>query len=449
MQVCPLEFRYGREIMKRIFDEENKLQTMLRVEAALAKAHASVGSISQKNAIMISKFADTKYVKLERVKEIEARIKHDVMAVVKALSEQCGSAGKYVHLGATSNDIIDTATALQMKQAIEILEKDLVQLRNTFVALSKKYKTTIMMGRTHGQFAVPITFGLKMAVYALETYRHLVRLRECRPRICVGKMSGAVGTGAALGKNFLKIQTIAMKELGLEIEEASSQIVGRDRYAEFICVLANIATSIEKFATEVRNLQRSEIKEVAEAFDVKTQVGSSTMAHKQNPIMSENVCGLARIVRGFIIPTFENILLWHERDLTNSSAERFILPHTCILVDDILVKTNEVFANLRVYPEQMKKNIESAKGLIMAESVIMALVKHGMGRQEAHELIRKASMTVETKNLNLREILLKDKEVMKFLTKKELDEVINPIKYIGSSAEIIDKVTKLVRYEKL
>ena len=342
--ICPIDFRYGREPMKQIFTENNRLQKYLDVEAALARAHSKIGNIPEDSATEISQKATIDHVKLSRVNELEAETKHDVMAVVRALAEQCeGGADKFVHLGATSYDIVDTAVALQFQEATGIIMNDLQDLQSTLTDLAAKHKDTIMIGRTHGQFALPMTFGLKIAVFAMEISRHIKRLEECTPRICVGKMSGAVGTGASYGESALELQGLVMSELGLTADEASTQIVTRDRHIEFISVLANIATSIEKFATEIRNLQRSEVMEVAEAFDVKKQVGSSTMAHKKNPITSENVSGLARIIRAFILPTYENAIQWHERDLANSSAERFIIPHACILVDDILCSASLLF----------------------------------------------------------------------------------------------------------
>jgi adenylosuccinate lyase len=417
---------------------------MLDVEAALARAHAKVGNISEEYAEIISKNADTDKVKIERVKQIEKEIRHDLMAVVKAMAEASGKAGKYVHLGATSSDIVDTATALQLKEAAAILKKDLMKLRENFVSLAKKHEDTVMMGRTHGQSAVPMTFGLKMAVYGLEVHRHLKRLNECEKRILVGKMSGAVGTGAAFGPHALKIQKNVMKDLGLGVEEASTQIIGRDRYAEFVCLLANIASSIEKFATEVRNLQRSEIDEVAEAFDTKKWVGSSTMAHKKNPEVCENVCGLARIIRSFATPALENMILWHERDLTNSSAERFIIPHICILTDDIIVKTADVFDNLEVNKKKMRENIEKTKGAIMAEPIMIALTRKGIGRQESHEIVRKCAMEAHAKNKNLKDVLAQHKTIKKALSKKELNDAFDPMKYLGSSKEIIEEVIRTV-----
>lgn len=441
MPVCPLEFRYGRRNMVSVFSEENKLQKMLDVESALAKALAAEGIIPKKDAEEISKAATVKRVTVENVAKIEAEIKHDIMAVVKALSQCAGESGKFVHMGATSNDIIDTATALQLKDAITIIRESLINLRDVLYRLAKRYQATVMIGRTHGQGAVPITFGLKTAVFAAEIQRHIERLDQMKPRLCVGKMSGAVGTGAAFGPKALKIQEHVMNELGLGTEIAGTQVIGRDRYAEFIMLLANVASSLEKYATEIRNLQRSEIREVAESFDTGKQVGSSTMANKQNPITCENICGLARIVRSYVYPALENIPLWHERDLTNSSAERFIIPHACILTDDIITKMTNVFQHLRVYPENMKTNIERTNGQIMAESVMIALTRKGMSRQEAHEILRKASIEADTKKMHLKTVLEKNATVAKYLNKKEIQDAMNPFKYIGSAKEIIDRVT--------
>jgi len=445
MQVCPLDFRYGREAMKLVFDEERRLQHMLDVEAALAAAHAEVGNISAKDAKAIKEKATTGFVKLERVWEIEKSTNHDIMAMVKALTEQCGHSGDFVHLGATSNDIVDTVMALQFRNALEIIEDDLILLQNALLDLAEKHKNTVMVGRTHGQFAVPLTFGMKMAVYAREVQRHLERLREARPRVCVGKMSGAVGTGAALGKHAVDIQNMVMRDLGLGVEEASLQLVGRDRYVEFISVLANISSSLEKFAVEIRNLQRSEIGEVAESFDAKKQVGSSTMAHKRNPIKCENVCSLAKIVRGFIIPTHENVPLWHERDLTNSAAERFTIPHTSILVDDMLVKMSQVFANLSVHPERMQANIEASKGLIMAEAAMIAMVGKGIGRQEAHEIMRRVSLKAADSGTHLRDQMMSDDTVKQIFKPEEIAAIMEPKNYIGQAAAIVEKTLKDLR----
>lgn len=432
--------------MKQIFSESTRLQKCLDVEAALALAHAELGTIPNKHATEIAKHATVAEVKLSRVKEIEAQIKHDVMAMVKALAEVCGhDAGKFVHLGATSADITDTATALQLRDAIKILQDDLIALRNAIFELAQRYKSTLMIGRTHGQSALPITFGLKMAVYTMEVQRHIERLRETATRIVVGKMSGAVGTGAAFGNNFIKLQQLVMDKLKIGVEDASTQIIQRDRYIEFISLLANIATTAEKFATELRNLQRSEIGEVSEPFDRKKQVGSSTMAHKRNPVVAERICGLARIVRALLTPCYESAILWHERDLTNSAAERFIIPHACILTDDILQDLAGVFRNLEVYPEVMLRNVKRAGDVIMAEAVMIALTEKGMGRQEAHELVRQCAMAAESSGASFRSILIKDEKVTALLSEHELDTVLDPKNYIGNVDQIIDTIAKKIK----
>lgn len=432
MAVCPLDYRYGREEVKKIFSEEGRLNYMLRVELSLIKAHANIGNVPNECAEIVERSIEN--VRIERVKEIENEIKHDVMAMVKAISELSGDCGKYIHLGATSNDIIDTATALQLKDFIKILEDDLQKIEDVLERMAERYRNTIMLGRTHGQAAVPITFGLKMANYLAEILRHHERLEEIKKRILVGKMMGAVGTGASFGKDAMKIQKFVMENLNLGHEESPTQIIARDRYVEFISYLAGIATSLERFATEIRNLQRSEIDEVHEYFDTSKQVGSSTMAQKKNPIKSENICGLARVLRGLIIPMHESTILWHERDLTNSSAERFIIPHTCIIVDDILNKMADVFSNLEVNEERMMENLRNHEE-IMAENVIMYLVEHGFGRQEAHEKVRKIAM----REGKFRENLLGDDEIGEMI-KEDIDYILNPENYLGCKDEIIDEI---------
>ena len=444
MPVCPLDFRYGRPEMKAIFDEENRLQRLLDVEAALALAQAEVGNIKQDHADIIKKTASVKYVKLSRVQEVDAKINHEITAVIRVLSEQCGESGKFVHMGATSNDILDTAAALQLKDAIAILETDLDKLKRTLAKRAKENRDTIMIGRTHGQYALPITFGLKIANYALEMHRHEQRLRECKTRILVGKMSGAVGTGAGFGKKAIPIQKAVMDHLGLGVEEGPTQIVARDRYVELMSLLANIATSVEKFATEIRNLQRGEIGEVSEPFDDAVQVGSSTMAHKRNPVTAENVCGLARIVRGFMTPSMESAVLWHERDLTNSSAERVFVTHSFILLDDILAKTDKMFASLVVNKDRMMMNLERAGSVIMAESVMMALATKGMGRQDAHELIRRCSMDAQKAEKDFKTLLMADVKVAALLSEEDIDAALDPRSYLGSSGETVDNILTIV-----
>jgi adenylosuccinate lyase len=441
--VCPIDYRYGRKELKEIFGETRRLQYLLDVEAALARAHAKVGNIPKSASNEITKKASTKYVKVDRVSKIELETKHDIMAVTRALAEQCsGDAGKFIHLGATSYDIVDTANALQFADSTEFIQKGLKELRNTFLVLAKKHKKTVMTGRTHGQHSIPITFGLKMSGFAMEIERHLERLFECKSRLLVGKLSGAVGPGAALGKNALKLQEEMLRELKLGVEDVSTQIVCRDRYNELIGVICNIATSMEKFATEIRNLQRDEIGEVAESFEAKKQVGSSTMPHKRNPITCEQICGLSRVVRGFALPTYENAIQWHERDLCNSSSERFIIPHSIILTDWIIYQTIIVFKNLKVYPEKMKKNLEISKGLPMAESLMTSLIGKGMGRGEAHELMRKTSLKAVSQNKSLKEVFIEENKKLKLLTESEINNALKPENYLGAAEKIVDKVVK-------
>ena len=446
---CPLDYRYGRPEMKQIFSEHSRLEHLLKVEAALARAHATAGTIPSKDAKIITQKATTKNVTLAKVKVVERETKHDLMAIVRVLTRECGSSGKYVHLGATSYDIVDTGVALQIKSAVGVLEKDLVELLQVLTSLANKHTNTIMLGRTHGQAAVPITFGLKLSVFAMEFYRHLERLHETKARICVGKFSGAVGTGAALGENALKIQQLVMADLGLGTELAATQIVTRDRHIEFVGHLINIATSVEKLATEIRNLQRTELLEVAEAFDTKKQVGSSTMAHKRNPITSENISGLARVVRGFIIPTYENAIQWHERDLANSSSERFIIPHVCILVDEILVKLTGLLGNLEVFPQNMRRNLDLAGGEIMAEAVMQALTAKGMPRDEAYKLVRGAAVAVRRTGGEYKEELLKKPELRKLLKENELSDALDPKNYLGASKKIVAEVVRTISKSKL
>ena len=439
--ICPLDFRYGREEIKRIFSEESRLRYWMKVELALLKAHAKVGNVPEEAVKEIEEKINE--VRLERVKEIEKEIKHDVMAMVKAIAEK-SKYGKYVHLGATSYDIVDTANALQIRDALNIIEEQMKELIKNLANLAKEHKKTIMIGRTHGQHALPITFGLKMAVFLAEMRRHYKRLKRVKEEISVGKMAGAVGTGAAFGEKFFEIQEIVMKELKLKAEIPATQIVGRDRYIELLSYLANLATSLEKFATEIRNLQRSEIAEVEEFFGEK-QVGSSTMPHKRNPIICEQICGLARVIRSNLVPAWENAIQWHERDLCNSSAERFIIPHSLILTDWILYQANKVFSSLRVNAEKMKKNIELSKGLIFTEAIMIKLVEKGMGRQEAHELMRQCAMEALKRNLHLKDALKEKREIVEKIG--DIDTLFNPENYIGKAEELVEITLNELREE--
>jgi len=449
LPILPIDTgRYGTPEMLRIFEEENYIQKLLDVEAALAWAHAQVGNIPKEDAEKIAKMASTKYVKVSRIKEIEKEIKHDIMSLVRAFAEVCGPSGAYIHLGITSYDVVDTAKALQLKEAVEIIGRKLDELELILLRQEDRYKKTIMIGRTHGQHALPITFGLKLSVWMREISRHIQRLRECKERLIVGKMSGAVGTQAGLGLHALKIQELVMERLGLKAAEVSTQIIQRDRHAELICILAMIASTLDKFATEIRELQRTEISEVFEPFKREKQVGSSTMPHKRNPELCERICGLAKIVRGLVIPALENIPTWHERDLTQSSSERFLIPEACILVDYMLHLMIGILSNLEVNEERMRRNIELTQGRTMSEAVMMALAKKGMNRQEAHELIRRLVIQSITEKTPFKEVLMRNETVASLLSKEEIEEALKPEKYLGTAVTQIELAVKKTLEER-
>ena len=449
MPILPIDTkRYGTKEMREIFEEENKLQRMLEVEAALAWAHAEVGNIPRKDAAKIMKKASTKHVKLERVKTIEREIKHDVASIVRALAEQCDSSGAYVHLGATSYDIVDTAKALSLKDVMELIEEKANRLEHILMEKASKYKSTIMAGRTHGQHALPLTLGFKFAVWLRENSRNLQRLRQCRERLLVGRITGAVGTQASLGQHAIEIQELVMKRLGLKHADISTQIVQRDRHAEFVSLLALISSSLDNIATEIRELQRPEIAEVFEAFEYEKQVGSSTMSHKRNPETCERICGLSKVVRGLVAPSLENIMTWHERDLTQSSAERFIIPEACILVDYMLQLMINILANLRVDEKRMKQNLEITRGRVMSESVMTALARKGMNRQHAHELLRRLTIESEFSNLDFEEVLLKSRDVQKFLTNDQISDALDPAKYLGTAVKQVELMVNKTQHER-
>ena len=439
MPILPIDTgRYGTVEMRKIFEEEARVQRMLDVEAALAWAHAEVGDIPRKDAEKIVAMASLKHVKLSRIKEIEREIKHDIASLVRALAEACGPSGAYVHLGATSYDVVDTANALQLKDALALIEAKLNSFEKILKEKAIRYKGTMMMGRTHGQHALPITLGFKFAVWMSEVSRHIQRLRQCKERVLVGKMSGAVGTQAGLGEHAMRIQELAMQRLGIKAAEISTQIVQRDRYAELVCLLALVASSLENFATEIRELQRPEIAELFEPFEAEKQVGSAAMPQKRNPEICERVCGLARIVRSLAVPALEDVVTWHERDLTQSSAERFIIPESCVLVDYMLFLMSNVVANLRVDGRRMLQNMELTQGRAMSEAVMMALIRKGVDRQEAHELLRKLTIKSELERRHFKEILLEDKFVGGKLSEREIDSALDPKNYLGTAIKQVE-----------
>jgi len=436
---CPLEFRYGRDPVRELFSRGARLQRALRVEAALALTQAELGMIPEDAGTAIDRAASLSHVSLARVDELERSLRHDVMAITRALAEAAGPAGRWVHFGATSADITDTAQAMELKESAGILRDDLTQLARTLMDLARKHRSTPEVGRTHGQHGVPISFGYKVAVGAAEVVRHRDRLDQLLPRLAVGKMAGAVGTGAGFGSNASELESRVMSRLGLTADEAPTQIVGRDRIAEFTNLLALISASAERLATEVRNLQRTEIAEVSEPFDEAHQVGSSTMAQKRNPMVSENVTSLARLVRALALPPLENMVQWHERDLANSANERIVIPHSIVLTDDMLTKLTEVFRGLHVDAERMSEELARSAGGSMTESLMLALTSKGLARSEAHELLR--TLTSDpSKGPPLLERAKANPVIQARLTSAEVDELLDPSSYVRAAAAKTDRI---------
>ncbi|WP_367343667.1 adenylosuccinate lyase [Methanomethylovorans sp.] len=443
MSIHPIEYRYGTEEMKFVWSESNRLKKLMIVEAALAKAEADIGLIPKKAADIISDSIGL--VELERVKEIEDEIHHDMMAVVIGISEKCPEdAGKWVHFGATSNDILDTATGLQLKEAVQILEDKMHRLLDVLLMQAEAHKHTVCAARTHGQIGVPTTYGLRFAIWASEIARHIERLEQLKPRLLVGQMTGAVGTQAAFGKDGIEIQKLVMQYLEIGPVDVSNQIIQRDRHAEFVMWMANTVTTLDKIGVEIRSLQRTEIAEIEESFK-KKQVGSSTMPHKRNPIKSEQICGLARIVRAMVEPELLNNTLWDERDLTNSSCERIVFPEACVLTDHIIKLGIGVIEDLRFYPENIRRNLNLLRGLNMGEAVMIELAKRGVGRQEAHEIVRSSAMEAHDTGKHFKEVLLSKPDVANYLTEEDINNLVDPDRYIGTAVEQVEAVIEKLK----
>jgi adenylosuccinate lyase len=401
--------------MAALWTEEHKLRTWLKVEVLACEAWAKLGRIPAEAIEIIREKAD---FSAERVAEIEAVTHHDVIAFLTSVAEYVGPESRYIHLGLTSSDMLDTALAVNMCEASDIVIEDLKQLIEVLRRKALEHKDTAMIGRSHGVHAEPVTFGLKMAVWYTETQRNLERMRRAKENIGYGQVSGAVGTYANIDP---AIEQYVCAKLGLKSAPVSTQIIQRDRHAEFLTTLAVIASSLDKFATEIRHLQRTEVLEVEEYFE-KGQKGSSAMPHKRNPIRSENVSGLARIIRANAMAALENVALWHERDISHSSAERIIIPDSCILMDFMLARITGVIDKLLVYPENMQKNLEKTKGMSSSESVLLALVGKGLTREDAYKIVQRNAMKVWEDGVDFREMLLADPEISSRLTSDELSD---------------------------
>ncbi len=433
MAAHPIDYRYGSNEMRAIFDEESRLAYYLQVEAALARALAAKKAIPQKAAQAITKAATPKVTTLARVKEFEAHTKHDVMAVAKALAEASGpEAGKYVHYTATSYDIVDTALSLQLRDGLALLLRQARTLLLDAIALSERHADTLMIGRTHGQHALPITFGFKMANYAHALGMSIQNLRWDAQNIVFAKFSGAVGSyasGQLAGLSADELEILVAKEVGLPSSPISTQVVSRTYLARILCDIAILCSAVEQMAAEIRNLQRTEISEVSEPF-ASTQVGSSTMAQKRNPIHCENICGNVRIIRSLVSPALEDIALEHERDLTNSAAERSIVPTAFLLADEVLTRMHFVLSGLQVNEKRMKENMNLTNGAVMAEAVMTELVRKGMDRSEAHEILRVASSHTNAR-VSLQDVLSKNPVVNKHLSQTQLHALFDASSYVG------------------
>jgi adenylosuccinate lyase len=442
MVLHPIEYRYFTPEMKEIFSQKNKFAMWMKVEAALSQAHASFGTIPQSAADEISKKANLEYVKIERIHEIEKEIDHDLMAMVRALSEMCqGDAGKYVHLSATSYDIEDTANALILTQATTMILKNVRAVLSVLMDLCSTHKELVCVGRTHGQHALPTTYGMRFGVWAAEFARHIDRITELLPRISVGKMSGAVGTMASFGDKGISVQKKVMELLQLKPVLIANQIIQRDRYAELILTLSLIAGTIDKIAREIRILQRTEIAEIFEPFK-ENQVGSSTMPQKRNPHKAERLCGLSRVIKSNTYIALENISLEDERDLTNSASERVLFAETFVLLDYMLVQLHSILSGLEFNTENIRKNLNLTEGAILSERIMIELVGKGVGRQNAHELLRTAIIKAKSKNIPIREVFNSLPIIKSKFTPQEIDGLLNPSNYIGKAVEQVENLLK-------
>lgn len=407
--------RYSRPEMKKIWSEENKFDKWLQVEIAVCEAWAELGQIP---AEFMPKIRQAGY-KLERIAEILQVTHHDVTAFLGAVSETLGEESRFIHLGLTSSDVMDTALSLQIKEAAAILARDVDQFIDVLEDRAFEHKMTLMIGRTHGVHAEPMTFGLKLALWAQEMKRNAHRLAEAQKVINVGKISGAVGTYATVPP---EIETIACEKLGLEAAPVSNQIVQRDRHAQFVTTLAIIAGSLEKFATEIRALQRTEVLEAEEPF-APGQTGSSAMPHKRNPELCERTCGLARLIRGYALTSMENIALWHERDISHSSTERVTLPDSCLALDYILALFTSVMKGLQVHTDNMQHNLEITRGLVFSQRVLLALIDKGLSRQDAYAIVQRNAMRSWKEKLVFLELLKSDTDVSSLLSNEELQGI--------------------------
>lgn len=427
--------RYSRKEIARIWEPENKFRKWLEVEIAACEALAKLGEIPQKALNNIKAKAN---FNIRRIDEIEKTVKHDVISFLTSVAEFVGPDSRYIHRGITSSDILDTSLALLLKEAADLIIADIKKLMDAIKKRALEHKNTVMIGRSHGIHAEPITFGLKMAIWYEEMKRNLARMKRAREIISYGKLSGAVGTFANIPPY---VEEYVCKKLGLKPAPISTQIIQRDRHAEYFTTLALIASSIEKFAVEIRHLQRTEVLEAEEPF-TEGQKGSSAMPHKRNPVLSENLTGLARLVRGYANAAMENIPLWHERDISHSSVERVIAPDATILVDFMLTRMTGLVRDLVVYPENMKANLHKLKGLIFSQGVLLALTEKAVTREDAYHIVQRNAMKVWKEKKEFKDLLLRDKDITARLSKREIDSCFDLAHHLKNTDYIFKRVFK-------
>jgi adenylosuccinate lyase len=425
--------RYTRPEMGRIWHEENKFRCWLQVETATSLTLAEAGLVPVAAANAIAELGD---FDLQRIHEVEAEVKHDVIAFTTAVAEKVGPEARWLHYGLTSNDVVDTAQALQIKEASRIILQDLQRLKDVLRRRAHEFKHTPMIGRTHGIHAEPTTFGLKLATWYAEVVRDIARFERATEEMRVGKLSGAVGTFAHLEP---EMEEKICRRLGLEPAPISSQVIQRDRHAYYVATLAVITATLDKIATEIRHLQRTEVREAEEFFSEK-QKGSSAMPHKRNPITCEQICGLARVVRANSQAAFENVALWHERDISHSSVERVILPDSTILTDYLLQKTTNLMETLLVYPHRMIKNLESTGGLVFSGQLLLDLAEHGMSREDAYRLVQKHAMRAWKEDLVFRDLVMNDPEIIARVPAKQIEQAFDLKRQLRNVDKIFNRV---------
>ena len=446
MPILPIDAgRYGTDAMKEIFDDQKKILYQLEIEIAVAQSQSEIGMIPKSAAQNITQMARSGKITTKRVKQLEAKSDHDTASLVEALSEICKSSTRpWIHYGLTSNDLVDTSNSLQIRDALNIIEPKIAKLAIILSELAVKYKEMPAVGRTHGQHASIISFGLKFANSALEMAKHIERIGEIKKRILICKTLGVVGTGSLMGAKALEVQKRVARKLALFPADITTQVVSRERYAEYIFSMALIGATLEKLAVEIRNLQRTEIGEVAEPFK-KGQMGSSAVPVKRNPVKSERVTSLSKLLRSQISVTFENIPLWHERDLSNSANERFILPTSPILLDDMLETMTKILRELYVNEDRIRKNLEFTMGQIFAEFVLEALIKKGVSRFEAYRDIQRVAFAASEDSIDFRDAVKDDGAISSHLTEKEIDDIFVPENHLGASGQIIKNVYSIVK----